>query len=125
MRAWSTTRQFGGVFRSVDGGAHWEQLGAGLDGRDVFALAETKDGAIVAGTSHGIFVLDPPASEATSNCQARRSLAPAADRPAHRAQLIWKPRNTIANTMVKTSTETHRGTKVNIEKQVKAPVDRV
>jgi GTP cyclohydrolase II len=59
-------KQFGGVFRSVDNGAHWEQLGAGLDGRDVFALAETKDGAIVAGTSHGIFVLgsaaDPPAA---------------------------------------------------------------
>ena len=65
MPAWSMTSNIGGVFRSVDAGAHWEQLGAGLDGRDVFALAETKDGAIVAGTSHGIFVLgggDPPAS---------------------------------------------------------------
>ena len=50
-------KSYGGVFRSVDGGAHWEQFGAGLDGRDVFCLAETKDGAIVAGTSHGIFVL--------------------------------------------------------------------
>ncbi len=51
-------KKYGGVFRSSDGGAHWEQLGSGLDGRDVFALAETKDGRVVAGTSHGIFVLE-------------------------------------------------------------------
>jgi photosystem II stability/assembly factor-like uncharacterized protein len=108
-------KQFGGVFRSVDNGMHWQQLGAGLDGRDVFALAETKDGAIVAGTSHGIFVLgapaDPPATAGD----------PAPADPSAGA-LIWQPRNTIANTLLKTSTEVHRGTKVNIEKQVKAPV---
>jgi photosystem II stability/assembly factor-like uncharacterized protein len=51
-------KKYGGVFRSSDGGAHWEQLGTGLDGRDVFSLAETKDGRVVAGTGHGIFVLD-------------------------------------------------------------------
>ncbi|HVN93550.1 MAG TPA: hypothetical protein VMT38_07635 [Terracidiphilus sp.] len=51
-------KKYGGVFRSGDGGAHWEQLGSGLDGRDVFALAETGDGQVVAGTSHGIFVLE-------------------------------------------------------------------
>ena len=42
-------KKYGGVFRSSDGGAHWEQLGSGLDGRDVFALAETKDGAFGGG----------------------------------------------------------------------------
>ncbi len=31
-------KKYGGVFRSSDGGAHWEQLGSGLDGSDVFAL---------------------------------------------------------------------------------------
>jgi photosystem II stability/assembly factor-like uncharacterized protein len=51
-------KKYGGVFRSSDGGAHWEQLGTGLDGRDVFSLAETKDGHVVAGTGHGIFILD-------------------------------------------------------------------
>ena len=105
-------KQFGGVFRSVDAGAHWEQFGAGLDGRDVFALAETKDGAIVAGTSHGIFVLgapaDPPATVGD----------PAPADPSAGA-LIWQPRNAIANTLLKTSTEVHRGTKVNIEKQLR------
>lgn len=109
-------KQFGGVFRSVDGGAHWEQLGAGLDGRDVFALAETKDGAILAGTSHGIFVLgstDPPAANGDP--------ATVAGTPSG-AALSWQPRNAIANTLEKVSTETHRGTKVNIEKTVNAPV---
>jgi photosystem II stability/assembly factor-like uncharacterized protein len=122
-------KQFGGVFRSVDAGAHWEQLGAGLDGRDVFALAETKDGAIVAGTSHGIFVLgsgDPPASAgnaapASAENPASENPAPAAATPPGDA-LTWQPRNAIANTLLKTSTEIHRGTKVNIEKQVKAAV---
>jgi photosystem II stability/assembly factor-like uncharacterized protein len=127
-------KQFGGVFRSVDAGAHWEQLGAGLDGRDVFALAETKDGAIVAGTSHGIFVLgsgDPPASASNAApASAPGDAAPAngsgtpasAAGDAPTAALTWQPRNVIANTLLKTSTEIHRGTKVNLEKQVKAPV---
>jgi hypothetical protein len=104
-------------------------LGAGLDGRDVFALAETKDGAIVAGTSHGIFVLgsgDPPASAgnaapASAENPASENPAPAAATPPGDA-LTWQPRNAIANTLLKTSTEIHRGTKVNIEKQVKAAV---
>jgi photosystem II stability/assembly factor-like uncharacterized protein len=42
--------------------------------------------------------------------------------PIRRRQPAIRPRNTIANTLLKTSTEVHRGTKVNIEKQVKAPV---
>jgi photosystem II stability/assembly factor-like uncharacterized protein len=120
-------KQFGGVFRSVDAGAHWEQFSAGLDGRDVFALAETKDGAIVAGTSHGIFVLgDPPASanvvappspeNATSETPVSAEGAPSGD------ALTWQPRNAIANTLLQASTETHHGAKVNIEKTVNAPV---
>ena len=98
-------KAYGGVFVSTDGGSRWAQTGAGLDGRDVFALAETKDGTVVAGTNDGIFVLDHPegADPATSELQ-------------------WQPRNTIANTVVKTVTETVRSTRVSVEKQVKAPV---
>ena len=70
-------KKYGGVFRSSDGGAHWEQLGTGLDGRDVFSLAETKDGRVVAGTSHGIFVLDDGANPAGAG-----SLAGVGDPPA-------------------------------------------
>ncbi|MGB8028220.1 MAG: transcriptional regulator [Terracidiphilus sp.] len=119
-------KKYGGVFRSSDGGAHWEQLGSGLDGRDVFALAQTKNGRVVAGTSHGIFVLesagDPSAAgSGTSAPASSGSAAPAADGSAATTALAWVPRNTIANTVTKTITQTHMHTKVNIEKQVQAP----
>ena len=47
----------GGVFVSHTGGLSWSQLSAGLDGRDIFALAQAPDGAIVAGTEHGMYRL--------------------------------------------------------------------
>jgi photosystem II stability/assembly factor-like uncharacterized protein len=102
-------KNYGGVFVSNNGGAAWQQIGAGLDGRDVYALAQTKDGVVLAGTSHGIFVLDPPAAG-----------DPATGAPT--SALAWEPRNTIANTVMKVSTETVRKTRVNVEKQVAAPV---
>ncbi|MGO9324550.1 MAG: WD40/YVTN/BNR-like repeat-containing protein [Terracidiphilus sp.] len=134
-------KKYGGVFRSSDGGAHWEQLGSGLDGRDVFALAETKDGSVVAGTSHGIFVLeaagDPAAAgNGTDAAAPTPSVTPAAngasngsgngsaatpDGSGAATAFTWVPRNTIANTVTKTITQTHMHTKVNIEKQVQAP----
>ncbi len=124
-------KKYGGVFRSSDGGAHWEQLGSGLDGRDVFALAETKDGRVVAGTSHGIFVLEaagnPPAAGEDKGDPAPHASANSAANGATNGSgaaigaLTWLPRNTIANTVTKTVTQTHMHTKVNIEKQVKAP----
>jgi photosystem II stability/assembly factor-like uncharacterized protein len=89
-------KTFGGVFVSSSGGAQWEQISKGLDGRDVFALAESPEGTILAGTNHGVFELDSDAKGAS-----------------------WSPRNTILNTLVKTATETHGGTRVNVEKQVK------
>jgi photosystem II stability/assembly factor-like uncharacterized protein len=152
-------KSYGGVFRSDDSGAHWRQLGSGLDGRDVFSLAQTKDGAIVAGTGHGVFVLadsttdsspktdgvppvpgtqgpgssaDPSASDPSPNNNAGvpqvSTLRPGkaegqpADPPADpNAGPSWQPRNLISNTAMKVSTETVRGTHVNIEKQVKSP----
>jgi photosystem II stability/assembly factor-like uncharacterized protein len=129
-------KKYGGVFRSSDGGGHWEQLGTGLDGSDVFALAETKDGKVVAGTGHGIFVLgdansqaqgqapadDPPPATGATSAATGGSVAPAASDPAAApAALTWQPRNNIVNTVEKTITQTHMHTKVNIEKQVQAP----
>jgi photosystem II stability/assembly factor-like uncharacterized protein len=107
-------KSFGGVFRSNDGGVHWEQLGSGLDGRDIFSLAQTKDGTIVAGTSHGVFVLDPPSSPGSADPPSGASAAAAGEVSS------WQPRNTVANTITKVATENIRGTHVNIEKQVKA-----
>ena len=96
-------KSFGGVFVSTDGGQGWKQIGegpdGGLDGRDIFALEQSPDGTIVAGTNHGIFALDEGTVEAPG--------------------FHWRPRNTISNTILKTSTETHYGKRVNIEKSVK------
>jgi photosystem II stability/assembly factor-like uncharacterized protein len=50
-------KQDGGVFQSVDGGAHWKQDSVGLDGRDVYSLSSTPAGTLLAGTTHGIFRL--------------------------------------------------------------------
>ncbi len=51
-------KEFGGVFVSHDGGQNWRQLSAGLDGRDVFTLRQSRDGAVLAGTNRGIVFLD-------------------------------------------------------------------
>jgi len=50
-------KTYGGVFVSTNAGESWKQIAQGLDGRDVFALAQSKDGTVLAGTSHGIFAL--------------------------------------------------------------------
>jgi photosystem II stability/assembly factor-like uncharacterized protein len=96
-------KSYGGVFVSANGGAAWTQIGdgpeEGLAGRDVYALAQAKDGTVLAGTSHGIFSLKVEGADP-----------------------LWQPRNTIANTLMKTATETHYGKHVNVEKAVKAPV---
>ena len=56
-------REFGGVFSTRDGGQSWQQKSAGLGGRDVFALQQTANGALIAGTNKGIFLLDRSASQ--------------------------------------------------------------
>jgi len=50
-------KRFGGVFVSKDGGQAWTQINAGLNGNDVFSLAMSPAGALVAGTNHGAFRL--------------------------------------------------------------------
>ena len=48
-------KEFGGVFVSRDSGQHWQQMSAGLDGRDVFSLRQTESGVLIAGTNRGVF----------------------------------------------------------------------
>lgn len=90
-------KQYGGVFVSDDGGNEWKQLADGLDGRDVFNIAESSDGTVVAGTNSGIFALD-------------------------RDKSTWVARNTIANTIAKPVAERIHGKAITIEKKVKAPL---
>jgi photosystem II stability/assembly factor-like uncharacterized protein len=111
-------KSYGGVFVSSDSGAHWEQISEGLEGRDVFALAESPEGTIVAGTNHGIFALEennPPQRRRPVAGDPGTGDAGASDAPGFH----WSSRSTIQNTLVKSATETHHGTRVNIEKQVK------
>lgn len=49
---------YGGVFISQDGGDRWQQHSEGLEGRDVYTLAQADDGTVLAGTGHGIFRWD-------------------------------------------------------------------
>lgn len=48
-------KTYGGVFVTTDFGRTWKQRGEGLKGADVFQLAQSGDGTLVAGTSDGIF----------------------------------------------------------------------
>ena len=51
-------KQWGGAFVSHDGGLSWSQRAQGLEGRDVFSLAEASNGTVVAGTESGVFWYD-------------------------------------------------------------------
>jgi len=48
-------KRFGGVFVSRDTGKTWEQMSSGLKEYDVFSLATSPQGDLLAGTNHGIF----------------------------------------------------------------------
>jgi photosystem II stability/assembly factor-like uncharacterized protein len=93
-------KQSGGVFLSSDNGASWSQLSAGLDGRDVFALAQSPQGDILAGTSHGIFALV--------------SLDPAVSPQ-------WVLHSNIVNRGTRIVSVLNRGRKVNREEEYKLP----
>jgi photosystem II stability/assembly factor-like uncharacterized protein len=146
-------KSYGGVFVSNDGGVKWEQIGegpgGGLEGRDVFVLAQAPDGTVVAGTNHGIFALEtvkhgddndaPAAQQSAAQAATNRdnekgqtpagqpaSAQPASAQPGQPVQAlksdpIWQPRNTIANTAMKPSMVNVNGTHVNVEKRVENP----
>jgi photosystem II stability/assembly factor-like uncharacterized protein len=67
-------KAYGGVFLTTDGGAHWGQIASGLDGRDVYTLAQGKDGTILAGTSHGIFALENDTASGDPHWNMRSSI---------------------------------------------------
>ena len=48
-------KEYGGVFKTSDSGAHWMQISNGLGGRDVFSLAQDEKGTLIAGTNRGVF----------------------------------------------------------------------
>lgn len=49
-------KEFGGVFVTHDAGTTWQQMNAGLEGRDVFVLRQAANGELLAGTNGGVMV---------------------------------------------------------------------
>ncbi len=50
-------KELGGLFLSDDVGKSWRQSSRGLAGRDILSLQQAENGALFAGTNHGIFQL--------------------------------------------------------------------
>lgn len=48
-------KRFGGAFQSTNSGETWSQIGNGLDGKDIFTLAVSPSGNLLAGTNDGIY----------------------------------------------------------------------
>jgi photosystem II stability/assembly factor-like uncharacterized protein len=48
-------KTYGGVFVTSDFGRTWKQQSDGLNGRDIFLLAQNADGTLLAGTSDGVY----------------------------------------------------------------------
>ena len=91
-------KTFGGVFVSHDEGATWTQQSDGLQGRDVFILSQSPQGAILAGTNAGILRLDG------SN---------------------WQPIGKIVKSEQKTSYVVHKGKRTKTEKTVMVPAGQI
>ncbi len=85
---------YGGVFISEDGGTAWRQQSQGLDGRDIFSLAQSPDGILLAGTGHGIFRWTGSA---------------------------WEPTGKVVHTTEKTTFVTRKGKKVKKTVSVSDP----
>ncbi|MES2393177.1 MAG: hypothetical protein V4555_16160 [Acidobacteriota bacterium] len=71
-------KETGGVFTSRDGGVSWQQNSYGLGGRDVFSLATTSDGTLLAGTGHGVFRLQDGQWTDSSGLEGATAAIPAA-----------------------------------------------
>jgi photosystem II stability/assembly factor-like uncharacterized protein len=87
-------KNYGGVFVSSDNGATWKQQSNGLEGRDVFTLAQADDGSIWAGTNAGIFRWDGS---------------------------VWQPSGKIMKTVTRTTYVVRKGKRTKMEQSKLVP----
>jgi photosystem II stability/assembly factor-like uncharacterized protein len=52
-------KEFGGVFESNNSGSDWRQITDGLAGKDIFTLAQSESGTLLAGTNRGVYAYSP------------------------------------------------------------------
>ena len=82
-------KSYGGVFVSSDLGRTWVQQSEGLHGGDIFVLAQSADGTLLAGSSDGIFRWDGSAwvaADALATAPAPAVPLPVAEKPQGRAK---------------------------------------
>jgi len=83
-------REWGGVFAYRYAGKGWEQRGTGLGGRDVFTVKQASDGALIAGTNRGIFILDHKGSKWRPSSTIVKADAPVV-KPKKGTKVVAKP----------------------------------
>ena len=111
-------KQYGGVFVTHDRGAHWQQMNAGLDGRDIFALRKT-GARLLAGTSNGVFEL--PIAQVTAVTAGAELHAPAAR---SNTTARWRPIDHIVNERLVTVRKATRTHKALLRKEIETGVLR-
>jgi photosystem II stability/assembly factor-like uncharacterized protein len=106
-------KQYGGVFVSRDRGAHWQQMNAGLDGRDVFALRKTGM-HVLAGTSNGVFELSSAAASSPAQTHIKAAEGP----------VRWHPIDHIVNERLVKVRKATRAHKEIFRKEIKTAILR-
>ncbi|MBV8206733.1 MAG: transcriptional regulator [Acidobacteria bacterium] len=89
-------KEYGGVFLTHDGGAHWQQRSSGLGGRDIFVLRAVAGGTILGGTNNGIFELQKNGSEwhPINDVVIERRITVKLPRPGSKAKTLTRVENT-------------------------------
>lgn len=104
-------KTFGGVFVTTDYGRTWKQQSDGLNGRDVFLLAQNSDGTLLAGTSDGVYRWTGSAWAPEDSVAPQTAFVPVKPkgRPAHKTATHKSHHPVAAKTALPVDTRTIQG----------------